>query len=74
MNPTILALLSNAPGVIEWIIAEEPTVVGFVNEAKTIITTNGAAAGGLALIGNLLSHAATTFPTTTTTTPPAVTK
>jgi hypothetical protein len=89
MNPVTLIplLLQYAPGVVSWVIAEEPTIAGFVTEAETIIATltgkgtpptTAAATGGLALLGNLLAHAATTFPVATAAAPaapkPAVTK
>jgi hypothetical protein len=76
-------LLQYAPGVVSWVIAEEPTISGFVTEAETIIATltgkgtpptTAAATGGLALLGNLLAHAAATFPAAATPVPPAVTK
>jgi hypothetical protein len=86
MNPLTMIplLLQYAPGVVSWVIAEEPTISGFVTEAEALIsqlTGSGTpaptaqATGGLALIGQLLAHAASTFPAATTTTAaPAVTK
>lgn len=70
MNATILALLTNVPGIIKWVIAEEPKIAAFVKEAETLIAglrgtgtpaSTAQATGGLALIGNILSHAAATF-------------
>jgi hypothetical protein len=82
MNPLTLIplLLQYAPGVVNWMIAEEPAISGFVTEAETIIATltgggtptpTAQATGGLALLGNLLAHAATTFPAAPAVTPPA---
>jgi hypothetical protein len=85
MNPLTLVplLLQYAPGVVSWVIAEEPAISGFVTEAETIISTlttqgtapaTASATGGLALLGSLFKHAATTFPAAPATTAPAVTK
>jgi len=79
LSTLIPLLLQYAPGAIAWLIAEQAKITPFIKEAETLIASLTASGtppataqttGGLALVGQLLSHAATTYPASGT---PAVT-
>lgn len=72
MNANIFALLFQyAPSIIAWVEKEKPVITTIIQDAETLVAAlqnNGTpastaqATGGLALLGQLLSHAAATPP------------
>jgi hypothetical protein len=72
-------ILQYAPQVIAWVEAEKPTIEVLIQDAEILVgalqkggasASTAQATGGLALLGQLLSHAATTLPTTPAVAPP----
>lgn len=80
MNSNIFVLLIQyVPAIIAWVEKEKPVITTIVQDAQSLVAAlqnSGApaataqATGGLALLGQLLSHAATTLPATPAVTPP----
>jgi hypothetical protein len=80
MNANIFALLIQyVPAIIAWVEKEKPVITTIIQDAQSLVSAlqnsgtapaTAQATGGLALLGQLLSHAATTLPTTPVVAPP----
>jgi hypothetical protein len=80
MNANIFALVFQyLPQVITWVESEKPVITTVIQDAEALVAAlqnsgttpaTAQATGGLALLGQLLSHAATTLPTTPAVAPP----
>lgn len=69
MNNIFALLFQYAPSIIAWVEKEKPVITTIIQDAETLVAalqnsgtpaSTAQATGGLALLGQLLSHAATT--------------